>query len=500
MKMFGRYSYFLRALFAVSFVYHPYVQADANSFIEDAQQKAKKISSDVVDKVSGTVKGLADKSIEGVGQVVRVGANALPLDLVPGLKNAVQQLEKLLRGLNTKNLTPEKIAQIVRITAQPVEEFNEVLMEPLIQLIKPLPMIPFCQLPPGIQEIPGLDIIDSMLALPAAATEFQIGLHIACIEKDFEAARRNFDNITSNKYRTAQELRDIAAHEQRRKNSFLRKLGITQAVKSVSGPVSQAVQRVMSPFDSLFKKIEKRADFLAKPIVELTTKIPMIPMLGPITTFQYIVHIRSLQQRMHRIEKILNNNLQPIAATHGEAITLKDMKNNAKSLPFAQALEGMMKPAQGMIGKVEKPIESLMQPLGTFPMWTSMALAAPFKALNLGMKLIVRPLLKYPSIFYGALYGSYVGAAGVAAVGLGASTAVSSIDQIIQEILFRTHIRNMQQMVEKLESAIESEQASRGIISLPRSVDDFDLESLRDAARKLIKQTNILNKLGATLD
>lgn len=500
MKMFRLYTYFYTLFLAACLVYHPYVQADANSFIEDAEQKAKNVASGFVDKVGDKVKGLTDKAIEGVGKVVQVGVNTLPLDLVPGLKKAIQELEKLLRNVNAKNITPEKIAQIVRIIAQPVEEFNEVLMEPLVQLIKPLPMIPFCQLPPGIQEIPGLDVLDSMLALPAAATEFQIGLHIASIEKNFEEARRNFDNLTSNKYRTAEELRDIAAREQSRKNSFLRNLGITKAVKSLSDPVAQAVRSVMSPFDSLFKKIEKRANFLAKPIVELTTKIPMIPILGPISTFQYIVYIRSLQQRMNRIEKILNNNFQPIAMQHGEAITLNDMKSNAKSLPFAQALEGMMKPVQGMIGKIEKPIESLMQPLGTFPIWTSMALAAPFKALNLGIKLIVRPLIKYPSIFYGALYGGYVGAAGVTAAGVAASTAVSSIDQIIQEILFRTHIRNLQQMVEKLESAIELEQASRGIMSIARTGDDFNLKSLRDAARKLIHQMNTLNKLGAMIE
>lgn len=404
--------------------------------------------------------------------------------IVNKLHKSPQELLQELKKIKNEH----DVAEFVIKTLDSLSKLEEAVFAPLYTLIKPLPLIP-------LGPFPFIPILNKIGDIGDLVNDVQIEAHIGSLIQRFKKARAQFDQLTSKKYVTEADIK-LAERQEKEEHSLIGK--IAEKIEKVTEPMSEVIEKSLHPIEKFTEKLEKNAAFLIKPVVELTDKLPMIPLLGPISTFEYLVHIRGLQQHMNKIEEILAHKLQPLPEKSLEFTSLSVLKANKESKTFAQYLEKIL----SLETKIESNVDNLLQPLIHFPFLTGFVIKSGIKVTKWAVQSAADVLEVTGAaelvgggaaevVSDAALLGGGVtaetgvgavvagaGAAGAAAsggvavagagqLGLGVAIDVSAevLDELITGLIYRTFIRNLEQVLERLVKEIKEEQESQGITS-----------------------------------
>jgi|GEM_PF-6455363 len=344
-------------------------------------------------------------------------------------------------------------AEFVIKTLDSLSRLEEAVFTPLYELIKPLPLIPLGPLP-FVSQVPVVGTTVSEIAdIGDLINDVQIEAHIASLTLRLKDARKKFDQLTHEKYVTKKD-RELAEREEKEEHSIIGR--VAQGIEKVTEPLSKVIEKAMKPLEEATDKIGKKFSFFTKPIVELTHQFPMIPLLGPISTFEYLVHIRSLQQHMEDLETIIANKLKPIDEKAAKFTTFDELKAKADSNMLGKSLEKVIQKAKS----VEHELDNLLQPLGHFPFLTGFVIKS-------GMKLTKWAIQETGDVLEvagGATAEVGVGFAGVAA-GAAIKIAPEVVDELITGLIYRTFIRNLEQVLRRLSQEIIKEQTAQKLIT-----------------------------------
>lgn len=370
-------------------------------------------------------------------------------------------------------------------------------------------------------------------------------LIIRSLQKRVEKARQEYARLTGKiapvpKKDPAKQIDYMAAMQQEIKKKEPKQKAKINILKFLPTSILKAVyDGALQYLKIITKPVEKKS--LA--VTELFEPLPPIPFLVTISDIQFSLHILSLQQRMRLIEESLKNNLEPLdkikAREKKNAVKIADLdpmvamvaKDEEKKAKEAEKKIGIKGKAFGEIKKLTTKFQGFMAQREMKPEKSGVKLKttkevqkiySEFQDLNEQATSITKPIeilakdlpvMPVPLIsFLGVLIaasGAGVGTVGAilipsfsmtvyGAIILGIGAAIIALGGAVygvSQAQFAIYIRNLQELLKKLEEEIRLYQESKK--EEPQKA--FDPTKVLEQAQERIGQQSTTEKsLGTT--